>query len=72
MNDDPTTKPTLETLLEMMREMRTEMRQGFAAMEKRFDMIDRKFDLLLKDVFQLRTEQVRTDERLEKLERPRA
>ncbi|HVF87288.1 MAG TPA: hypothetical protein VM866_06850 [Pyrinomonadaceae bacterium] len=30
--------------------------------------VDRKFDLLIKDAFQLRTEQSRADTRLEKLE----
>ncbi len=59
------TKPIWEQALAEVAESRMEMRE-------RFDTVDRKFDLLIKDVFQLRTEQSRADARIEKLERPPA
>ncbi len=55
------TKPIWQQALAEIVELRQEMRE-------RFDTVDRKFDLLIKDVFQLRTEQSRADTRLEKLE----
>jgi len=55
------TKPIWERALAEIAGTRQEMRE-------RFDTVDRKFDLLIKDVFQLRTDQSRADARLEKLE----
>jgi len=55
------TKPIWQQALAEIVELRQEMRE-------RFDTVDRKFDLLIKDVFQLRNEQSRADTRLEKLE----
>lgn len=55
------TKPIWQQALAEIVELRQEMRE-------RFDTVDRKFDLLVKDVFQLRAEQSRADTRLEKLE----
>ena len=44
MNDDLTTKPTLETLLEMMRDLRDAMSRGFGEINKRFDDVNKRFD----------------------------
>jgi hypothetical protein len=44
MNDDLTTKPTLETLLEMMRDLRDTVNERFNAVNKRFDAVDARFD----------------------------
>jgi hypothetical protein len=43
-DEDPTTKPTMETVLDMLRELREEMRAGFAAVSKRFDAVDVRLD----------------------------
>lgn len=43
-DNDLTTKPTLETLLQMMRDIREEMRAGFAAVNKRLEDFDGRFD----------------------------
>ncbi len=56
MNEDPTTKPTLETLLEMMRETRAEMRVGFAAVNQRLEDFDVRFDRMESDVAKTRSE----------------
>ena len=44
MNDNLTTKPTLETLLEVMRDMRDTINERFDAVDRRFDTVDRRFD----------------------------
>ncbi len=59
------TKPIWEQALAEIVETRAEIRE-------RFDTVDRKFDLLIKDVFQLRIEQSRANSRIEKLEHPPA
>ena len=46
MNDDLTTKPTLETLLEMMRDLRDNMNRGFDDVNKRLDTVDARLDTL--------------------------
>jgi hypothetical protein len=43
-DQDPTTKPTLDTLLEMLRGMRDEMRAGFSSVNKRLDDLDVRVD----------------------------
>jgi tetrahydromethanopterin S-methyltransferase subunit G len=44
MNDNLTTKPTLETLLEMMRDLRDTMNARFDDVNKRLDAVDARFD----------------------------
>ena len=44
MNDDLTTKPTLETLLEMMRDLRDTVNRRFDDVNKRFDDVDKRFE----------------------------
>jgi polyhydroxyalkanoate synthesis regulator phasin len=70
-DNEPTTKPTLETLLEMLRGMREETRVGFALMERRFDDVGRKIDVMNKDVLQLRADVAGLDRRLSNLEESR-
>jgi hypothetical protein len=46
LDDNLTTKPTLETLLEMMRAMRDNMNERFDATDRRFDVADARFHTL--------------------------
>jgi len=42
MNDDLTTKPTLETLLEVMRDLRDTVNKRFDTVDTRSDAVDRR------------------------------
>ena len=44
MNDDLTTKPTLETLFEMMRDLRDTVNRRFDDMDKRFEAVNERLD----------------------------
>jgi polyhydroxyalkanoate synthesis regulator phasin len=52
----------------MLRGMREETRAGFAAMERRFDDVGRKIDVMNKDVLQLRADVAGLDRRISNLE----
>jgi CHASE3 domain sensor protein len=55
-DNEPTTKPTLETLLEMLRETRDEMRQNFAAVNRRLEQIETLVDRSVSVAFEARAD----------------
>jgi uncharacterized protein involved in exopolysaccharide biosynthesis len=71
-DDDATTKPTLETLLERINaiggEMRGEIREFRLEVNKRFDLLEKKLDIVAKQVLDVQARESLLDERVEKLE----
>ena len=53
---DPATRPTLETLLEMLRETRDEARSFRAEVGRRFDALDVRLDRIESEVKQTHSE----------------
>jgi hypothetical protein len=74
-NEDASTRPTLETVLERinavsqeLRDFRGEFREFRTDVGKRFDLLERKLDIVAKQVLDVQARQSLLEERVDKVE----